>query len=67
MKEIIRQEACKILREVKFPKSNYTITEVTASNKLKEDPKIIILHADKRNATLIMNTIQCEEKMEKII
>ncbi|XP_050528176.1 uncharacterized protein LOC126898279 [Daktulosphaira vitifoliae] len=55
-KEIIRQESCKILREAILPKQNYNKDELTALKNLRNDNNVIILRADKGNATVNMKT-----------
>lgn len=62
-KKIIRQDSCKIIRKRKAPKPNYTKVKILAANKLKEDNKVIIIRADKENATVIMNIEEYEKKI----
>jgi len=55
-KEIDRQKTCKILREAIPPILNYNKAGGIVKKLLKEDPDILILQADKGNATIIINT-----------
>jgi len=61
-KEIIKQESCKILREATAPKPNLCKAEKLAAKQLNDIKDILILRADKGNATVIMKTNEFEEK-----
>ena len=54
--EEIRSETCRILRKVKKLKSNITVTERKELKRLKDNKDILILSADKGNATVVMDT-----------
>lgn len=65
--EEIRQDASRILKECKVPRPNLTLEERIALNDLRENKDIIILKADKGNATVLMNTDEYMEKMRTIL
>jgi len=64
---IIGQESYKILREATAPKPNYNKANKLAAKQLKDNKDILILRADKGNATVLMKSNEYEEKMNKII
>jgi len=63
--EEIRQDIAKILRTSKPPASNISIKEKRALNNLRKNKNIVILNVDKGNATVIMNIIDYDNKMEE--
>lgn len=65
--EIIRQDICQILRKCKPPKNNLSYQEFQSLKKLKNNEEIVILAADKGNATVVMNTIDYKNKMSKLL
>ncbi|KAK9685252.1 hypothetical protein QE152_g38179 [Popillia japonica] len=65
--ETIIQEVSHILRNTAPPKKNVTRNEYQALKTLNNDEIIIILPADKRNATVVMNRTVYEEKMNHLI
>lgn len=62
--EEIRQDIAKISRTSKPPASNISLEEKRALNNLRKNKNIVILKADKGNATVIMNRIAYDNKME---
>ena len=65
--EEIRSETCRILRKAKPLKSNITRNERQELKKLKENKEVIVISADKGNATVVMNTDEYEEKIKEIL
>nr|XP_060622650.1 uncharacterized protein LOC132769734 [Anolis sagrei ordinatus] len=65
--EEVRAEAARILKKAKLPSSNITRKERQAIRDLNSDPDILILPADKGNATVIMHTEQYKEKIRKLL
>ena len=59
----IRQDCSKILRHVKPPKPNLSKLEFLALKNIKSNPDIVILKADKGNATVILNKVDYNLKM----
>ncbi|MGR8252493.1 reverse transcriptase domain-containing protein, partial [Escherichia coli] len=65
--ETVRQDVAVILRKSKLPKANVTFEERKALQQLRSDKDIIVLKADKGNATVIMNTSDYEEKVKELL
>ncbi|XP_046395822.1 uncharacterized protein LOC124163079 [Ischnura elegans] len=66
--EIVRQDACRILRmKSKTQKHNTTMAEREALRKLKENESIVILSADKGNATVVLEKEDYDKKMEDLL
>lgn len=65
--ETVRQEVCHVLRHSRPPKQNITRAERTALKKLRENKEVVILPADKGNATVILNSADYREKMMKLL
>ena len=65
--EEIRGEVTRILRKAKPPKSNITRKERNAIKSRNSDPNIIILPADKGNATVIMETEEYKDKIRELL
>ena len=63
----IRTETSCILRKAKPPKRNLTNKEFRALKDLNTDENILILPADKGNATVVMNTTDYEYKIEELL
>ncbi|KAK9402182.1 hypothetical protein NXF25_010538 [Crotalus adamanteus] len=63
----IRLKITNILCISKPPKSNLPKEEQTALRNLKEDTSIIILPADKGNATVVMNTSDYQTKLTNLL
>ena len=65
--EQIRQDTARILSKSKLPANNLTREERSALRDLKENPDIVILKADKGNATVVMDKAIYKKKMEVIL
>lgn len=63
--EEIRQDVSRILRNARPPPSNISKEEAIALKNIKNNKNIIILKADKGNATVIVNRTDYEHKMEE--
>ena len=65
--EEIRGEVARILRKAKKPVSNLPAKERNALKSLNSDKDIIILPADKGNATVIMSTAVYEQNIQELL
>jgi len=65
--EHIREKTSRILQRAKPPKSNLTFGERTALKTLNQDREILVLPADKGNATVIISTTDHERKIETFL
>ncbi|KAL0269180.1 UNVERIFIED_CONTAM: hypothetical protein PYX00_006992 [Menopon gallinae] len=65
--EEIRSETVHLLKRTKPPKTNIPPKELQAIKNLKRNQDIIILPADKGNATVILNKTDYQEKMEQLL
>ncbi|GLV46463.1 hypothetical protein CBL_20796 [Carabus blaptoides fortunei] len=65
--ETIRQEVSRVLRRAKPPKKNISKEEYTALKKLRDNQNIIVLPADKGNATVMVNSADYKNKMTAIL
>lgn len=65
--EEIRQEVATILRKAKPPESNLTTEERLALKELKQDESILVLTADKGNATVVLDTEDYKQKMHTLL
>ncbi|XP_074029242.1 uncharacterized protein [Leptinotarsa decemlineata] len=65
--ESIRQDIAHVLKNAKPPTRNIPHKEYQALKNLRENEDIIILPADKGNATVVLNTIDYESKMMKLL
>ncbi|GJQ80564.1 hypothetical protein Trydic_g19968 [Trypoxylus dichotomus] len=65
--ETVRQEVCTILRSIRSPTKNLNTEEFKAVTELKRDENIIILLADRGNATVVLNTRDYKDKMQKLL
>ncbi|GJQ78644.1 hypothetical protein Trydic_g11747 [Trypoxylus dichotomus] len=63
----VRQEVCTILRKTRPPKKNLSTENLKALIELKRDKNIIILPADKCNATVVLNTRNYKHNMQKLL
>ena len=54
-KELARVKICKAVWKAKKPANNITVEERKAFQELKKNSDIQILHADKGNATVVLN------------
>ncbi|XP_054709735.1 uncharacterized protein LOC129219380 [Uloborus diversus] len=65
--EDIRQEASRILQRANTPRSNITAQERRALKQLKSNHDIVILAADKENATAVLNTKDYQDKIQELL
>lgn len=65
--EIIRYRCCETLRKSKPPKSNLTKEERNAATLLRKNPDIMVLPADKGNATVVMKAADYHNKMQNLL
>ncbi|XP_063390073.1 uncharacterized protein LOC134675675 [Cydia fagiglandana] len=65
--EELRQDVAVILRKAKLPKSNTTAEERSALRDLKENEDILVLKADKGNATVVMNSTDYDSKIRHLL
>jgi hypothetical protein len=65
--EIIRQDTTSILRKAKPPAPNISKEEIAALKELKENTSIVIVPADKGNATVVMDEENYRLKMNKLL
>ena len=67
MAEEARQETVRIIKHATKPRDNLNRTERAALLSLKQNTDLTILTADKSNATVIMNTTDCTQKMTSLL
>ncbi|XP_045535026.1 uncharacterized protein LOC123721196 [Papilio machaon] len=65
--DILRQDVAVILRKAKLPPKNVTIKELSAIKELRTDPDILVLKADKGNATVVMNVSDYDNKINTLL
>ncbi|XP_041981008.1 uncharacterized protein LOC121734461 [Aricia agestis] len=65
--EVIRQDIAVILRKSKLPKSNITTEERLALKQLRNNNDILVLRADKGNATVVMSTEEYVQKIRSLL
>ncbi|XP_065213372.1 uncharacterized protein LOC135840674 [Planococcus citri] len=65
--EEIRQQTVHILKKSKPPKANLTKEEQTALKELTKNKDIIVTRADKGNATVIMNKVDYNNKIQQLL
>ncbi|XP_071054397.1 uncharacterized protein [Onthophagus taurus] len=65
--EEIRQEVARVLKSAKPPKSNLTVGEKKALRSIKEKSEIVVLPADKGNATVVMDRKEYDDKMMNLL
>ena len=65
--QIARSKVSKILKSSKPPQRNITHEEEEALKELKKDESIVILKADKGNATVIMNATEYNDKINCLL
>ena len=63
----LRQGVSSILNTTKLPKSNLSRELHKAVKSLREDKNIVILPADKGNATVVLDRVDYEAKMENLL
>ena len=67
VKEMARVKICEAISKAKKPADNLNKEERKAARKLRNDKEIKILHADKGNATVVMNTIDYDKKAHDLL
>ena len=65
--QIARSKVSEILKSAKPPQRNITHEEEEALKDLKKDESIVILKADKGNATIIMNATEYNDKINCLL
>ncbi|KAK4879049.1 hypothetical protein RN001_007195 [Aquatica leii] len=65
--DTIRQDVVRILKHAKSPKNNLSREENLALKKLKTNKEIIILPADKSNATVVMDYNDYDNKIKRLL
>ncbi|GJQ81349.1 hypothetical protein Trydic_g20561 [Trypoxylus dichotomus] len=65
--ETVRQEVCTVLRNIRPSKKNLSTEKLKVLIELKRDEKIVILPADKGNATMVLTTRDYKDKMQKLL
>jgi hypothetical protein len=65
--ETLRQQTCEILRKARPPPRNISFDEIQALKALRSNEEIIVLPADKGNATVVMNTSDYNTKMRALL
>ena len=63
----IRVETCRLLKRAKPPKCNISKGEQRALIELRKNKQLIILPADKGNATVVMNSADYETKIKDLL
>ncbi|XP_046398173.1 uncharacterized protein LOC124164978 [Ischnura elegans] len=63
----IREDVARVLRRAKPPKPNITLKERAALNALRENKNIVILPADKGNATVLLEKEKYNSKVEELL
>ncbi|KAK5648272.1 hypothetical protein RI129_003164 [Pyrocoelia pectoralis] len=63
----IKLDVINVLRKSKNPKPNISPKQLNTLNKLKKNENILVLPADKGNATVIVNTSDYHERMLNLI
>ncbi|XP_071449226.1 uncharacterized protein [Hetaerina americana] len=65
--EEVRGEVSMVLKRAVVPKPNITKGERRALISLRKNPDVTILPADKGNATVLLNTDECHQKIQKLL
>ena len=65
--ECVRNEIVSILRKTKPPEKNITREELLALKELRENEDIIVLPADKGNASVVLDTTEYKRKMGDLL
>jgi hypothetical protein len=65
--EEIGRETCHILRKTRTQKNNSSKAERDALLAFKKYEDLVILPADKGNATVVMNTVDYSKKMKELL
>ena len=62
-----RGSVCSILKRAKPPPPNLNKNERKALKTFKQDQNVVFLPADKGNATVVMDSVQYEEKIKNLL
>ncbi|XP_047989338.1 uncharacterized protein LOC125228720 [Leguminivora glycinivorella] len=65
--EVLRQDVAVILRKATLPKSNVTTEERLALKNLRANENILVLKADKGNATVVMDSTDYDDKIRLLL
>ncbi|XP_037299336.1 uncharacterized protein LOC119190756 [Manduca sexta] len=65
--ECLRQDVSSVMRKSKLPKPNMSKREFTALKDLRNDSSLLVLPADKGNATVIVDTAAYEKKLTELV
>ncbi|XP_046998008.1 uncharacterized protein LOC124613355 [Schistocerca americana] len=65
--EKIRQETVRVLNKAKPPKQNINAEEYHAIKELRDNPHLVVVQADKGNATVVLDTTDYNKRMEDIL
>ncbi|XP_046998184.1 nephrin-like [Schistocerca americana] len=65
--EKIRQETVRVLNKAKPPKQNINAEEYHAIKELRDNPYLVVVQADKGNATVVLDTTHYNKRMEDIL
>ncbi|KAI5644679.1 hypothetical protein NE865_03331 [Phthorimaea operculella] len=63
----MRQDIAVILRKARLPTSNATAAERQALKALRENKEVLVLKADKGNATVVMDTTEYDHKIQALL
>ena len=66
-KDNIRSRVTSTLQSASLPNSNFTPEEQKALKRLKTDENIVILPADKRRVTVVMDKTDYNDKMDSFV
>lgn len=65
--EQVRQDAAAIVRKARRPPSNITTAELEAIKSLRENENIVVLPADKGNATVVLDSSEYKDKISALL
>ncbi|CAH2097401.1 unnamed protein product [Euphydryas editha] len=65
--DTLRQDIAVILRKSKLPATNITTEERQALKNIRNNQDILVLKADKGNATVVMNTTDYQQKIRELL
>ncbi|XP_046998204.1 uncharacterized protein LOC124613537 [Schistocerca americana] len=65
--EKIRHETVRVLNKAKPPKQNINAEEYRAIKELRDNPHLVVVQADKGNATVVLDTTDYNKRMEDIL
>ncbi|XP_050559861.1 uncharacterized protein LOC118265684 [Spodoptera frugiperda] len=65
--DVLRQDTAVALRHAKLPTPNITAEEKAALRNLRQDEDVLVLKADKGNATVVMNVTEYDKKIRHLL